>query len=188
MQIETAPATPDRWPDVVSIFEQAGQAGKCWCAYWTLPNRDFQAGWGPGNRPALEARVNSDRAPGVLAYADGVPAGWAGIAPRSDFDRLGRSKQLAPVDDLPVWSLNCFAVAKPFRRKGLMSHLIGAALDHAVANGATIVEAYPAADAGSKGSWDLYLGTEAAFAAAGFVEVARRSPRRPILRWTSPGA
>ena len=34
--------------------------------------------------------------------------------------------------------------------------------------------------------WDLFLGTQAAFCESGFVEVARRLPRRPILRYEAP--
>ncbi len=68
-----------------------------------------------------------------------------------------------------------------------MRPLIRGAVAHAVAQGATIVEAYPV-DSPKVSSWDLFLGTQAAFREAGFVEIARRLPRRPILRYTAPAA
>ncbi len=176
------PATPGRWADVERVFRDCADAGRCWCAYWYLPNRDFKAGWGEGNRHVLQDRVMGGLEPGVLAYAGDIPAGWAGIAPRTDFDRLRRSKPLAPVDDSPVWALNCFVVAKAYRRQGLMRPLIRGAVAHAVTHGATVIEAYPV-DSEKISTWDLFLGSMAAFREAGFVEVARRLPRRPILRY-----
>ena len=194
------PATPERWPDVETVFRGcAGDATRCWCAYWYLPNRDFKAGKGEANRRMLQDRVEAGLEPGVLAYAGAEPVGWAGIAPRADFDRLRRSKPLAPLDDRPddrhndrpddqrVWALNCFVVARAWRRRGLMRPLIRGAVAHALAQGATVVEAYPV-DSRPPSHWDLFLGTPAAFREAGFVEVARRLPRRPILRYTSPPA
>ena len=179
-----AAATADRWRDLQMIFADCGDARKCWCAFWYLPNRDFKAGWGEGNRHVLQDRVMGGLEPGVLAYADDTPAGWAGIAPRTDFDRLRRSKPLAPVDDSAAWALNCFVVARQYRRQGLMRPLILGAVAHAVTHGATVIEAYPV-DSEKVSSWDLFLGSMAAFREAGFVEVARRLPRRPILRWVA---
>lgn len=185
------PATPGRWPDVERVFRDCADAGRCWCAYWYLPNRDFKAGWGEGNRHVLRDRVEAGLEPGVLAYAgagpDAEPVAWAGVAPRTDFDRLRRSRPLAPVDDRPAWALNCFVVRKAWRRRGLMRPLLGGALAHALSRGATIVEGYPV-DSDRPSHWDLFLGSPAAFREAGFAEVARRLPRRPIFRFTAPGA
>jgi GNAT superfamily N-acetyltransferase len=190
-EVTIRPATSGRWPDVETVFSDCADARRCWCAYWYLPNRDFKAGWGEGNRHVLADRVAAGLEPGVLAYVDDAPAGWAGIAPRADFDRLRRSKPLAPVDDRPdpqtVWALNCFVVAKAHRRTGLMRPLIRGAVAHALAHGATIVEAYPV-DGDRVSSWDFFLGSMAAFREAGFVEAARRLPRRPILRYAAPDA
>ena len=187
-EIVVRPATPDRWPDVETVFRDCADAGRCWCAFWYLPNRDFKAGWGEGNRHVLRDRVEAGLEPGVLAYAaaggGAEPVGWTGIAPRTDFDRLRRSRPLAPVDDRPAWALNCFVVRKAWRRRGLMRPLLQGALAHALAHGATVVEAYPV-DSARVSPWDLYLGSTAAFRAAGFVEVACRLPRRPILRYTA---
>ena len=63
-----------------------------------------------------------------------------------------------------------------------MRPLIRGAVAHAVSQGAATIEAYPV-DSGKPSSWDLFLGSTAAFREAGFVEVARRLPRRPILRY-----
>ncbi len=107
-EIDIRPATPVRWPDVETVFRDCADAARCWCAYWYLPNRDFKAGWGDDNRRVLHDRVMAGLQPGVLAYADpgaaADPVGWAGVAPRADFDRLRRSRPLAPLDDRLAWA------------------------------------------------------------------------------------
>ncbi|MEM7188403.1 MAG: GNAT family N-acetyltransferase [Pseudomonadota bacterium] len=181
---EIASATPDRWDDVQKVFEGKGGQGRCWCAYWYSSAKDCKANWGPGNRQVLEDRVLGGAEPGVLAYVEGVPAGWAGIAPRSAFDRLVRNKKtLAAVDDRPVWSLNCLVVHREFRKQGLMRRLINGAVAFALAKGAIAVESYPVETPAKKTPWDLYLGTKHAYEDCGFVEVAKRGPRQLIMRY-----
>lgn len=105
------------------------------------------------------------------------------MAPRVVFDRLRRSKPFAPVDDTPVWSINCFIVRKPFRRQGLSRLLLKHAVEFASANGADCLEAYPVDQvARASNGGELYPGTLAMFRDEGFVEVARRLPARPIVR------
>jgi GNAT superfamily N-acetyltransferase len=104
------------------------------------------------------------------------------VAPRRNFDRLNRSTNFAPLDDRDVWAVNCFVVAKPFRRRGLTTRLAAAAASFAIERGAGGVEAYPIEPGPKTGSGDLYLGTPHAFAAAGYREVARPLPRRPVMR------
>ena len=186
--ITTHPATPDRWADIETVFSGRGDPGKCWCAYWVLANKDFKAGWGPGNKVVLKERVEAGPPPGVIAYVEGLPAGWAGIGPRATFDRLRRSRSIAPVDDRPVWSLNCLVVHRDFRRRGLMRPLIRGAVEFALSQGAPAVEAYPIDSEAKPTVWDLFLGTIAAYQDEGFVEVARHVPRRPIMRYWPDGA
>ena len=107
------------------------------------------------------------------------------VAPRRNFDRLNRSRTFAPIDDAKVWSVNCFVVAPAFRRQGLMTVLASAAAEFALENGADAAEAYPLEPGPKTTGGDLYLGTPRAFAEAGYVEVARPLPRRPIMRRTS---
>ncbi|MEM7056823.1 MAG: GNAT family N-acetyltransferase [Pseudomonadota bacterium] len=186
--VEIRPATADLWTDVEAVFEGPGDPSKCWCAYWYASNKEFRAGWGEGNRAVLQDRIEGGHTPGVLAYRDDVPAGWAGVAPRTAFDRLVRNKQsLRAVDERPVWSLNCLVVRREFRKQGLMRPLIKGALDFALAKGAIAVEAYPI-DADRKLTmYDLFLGTLEAYQDLGFVEVARHAATRPILRYWPEG-
>jgi GNAT superfamily N-acetyltransferase len=84
------------------------------------------------------------------------------------------------VDDLPVWSLSCLYVRKGWRRQGVTSALIAAAVEAAKDAGAPALEAYPFdADVSPSASGGGYAST---FARAGFRAVARRTPPRPIMR------
>jgi GNAT superfamily N-acetyltransferase len=119
----------------------------------------------------------------VLAYDHGNPIGWCAVAPRSEYDYLARSRVLRPIDDRAVWSISCLLVAKPYRGRGVSVGLLRAAVTMAAGAGAAIVEGYPViARTGRMPDTFAWTGTLSAFRAAGFEEVARGSPSRPIMR------
>lgn len=154
--------------------------------YWRLPRSQFDHMKGDGNREAFREIVNSERPPGLLAYRDGAPVGWCAVAPRSDYATLDRSRILKPVDAEPVWSISCFFIARDVRRQSVMSGLIDAAVGFAIDHGAWIIEAYPidprTANIPPVFAW---TGMASAFERAGFIEVARRSATRPIMRFVT---
>jgi GNAT superfamily N-acetyltransferase len=176
------PATAERWDDLVAVMDSSYNSRCCYCAYWYLPNADYKAGWGNGNDATLERLVEQGEEPGLLAYIDSIPAAWVGVAPRTNFDRLNRSRNFLALDDKKVWAVTCFVVAKDFRRQGLLPRLAAAAADFAIARGADGVEAYPIVPGPKSSPADLYVGTERTFLGAGYVEVARPLPRRPVMR------
>jgi GNAT superfamily N-acetyltransferase len=150
--------------------------------WWRLSRPEWNRGKGEGNRKAFRKLVRSGAELGVLAYADGDPAGWCAVAPRSDYPRLGGSRILKPVDDQPVWSVTCFYIARRFRHQGLSIALLKAAVDFARACGAKIIEGYPHDTKKATADVFVYTGLVSAFRKAGFKEVARRSKTRPIMR------
>lgn len=176
------PVSPDRLADCAAVFSDCSYGRKCWCCYWYLPNRDYKAGWGEGNRRFFESLVLAGREPGIIGYVGGEPAAWLGIAPRAAFDRLNRSKSFAPVDDIPVWSMNCFIVRKAWRKSGMMRRLIAGGIEFVRERGGKTVEAYPFEGTRKPLNDELFVGTAAAFRNLGFVEVARRLPSRPVMR------
>jgi GNAT superfamily N-acetyltransferase len=99
---------------------------------------------------------------------------------------LARSRILEPVDSRPVWSVTCFFVTHELRGQGVATLLLRAAVAYAAAHGARIVEGYPVEprEAAAVPPVFAFTGTSAAFRAVGFQEVARRSPTRPIMRFT----
>jgi GNAT superfamily N-acetyltransferase len=177
------PLTPDRLADFESLFGPRGACAGCWCMFWRLTRSEWTRGQGAGNRRRMRKIVRGGEAPGILAYADGRPVGWCAVAPRGDSTALERSRILRPVDDTPVWSITCFFVSKEHRRRGLTPKLLKAAAAHARANGAKMLEGYPVEPRkGRMPDVFAFTGLASAFLAAGFEEVARRSPSRPIMR------
>ena len=178
---EIHPVTPERWPDMVELFERRGPRGGhrntpaygCWCMYW----RDRSLEHGAPKKRAMGALVRAGREPGLLAYDEGSPVGWISVAPREEFTAILRSPQYRPRDeDEGVWSIVCITVDKPLRRSGLAGALVGAAVEHAFDRGATAVEAYPhVRDARD------YMGSVPLYDRAGFVRV-REANKRAIYR------
>lgn len=189
-EVTVRPATPDRWDDVVEVFGKRGDdPGWCWCQrFLTIPRQP-----GPGlldNRGALAAEIaRAPVPPGLVAYVDGQPAGWTRMGPRAAFPGVSGNRALARVldgDGLTTWWVTCFAVGRRHRKSGVASALLHGAVELARDHGAAAVEGHPVDVAGLRadrvGASALFTGTKALFAGAGFVEVARTSPTRPVMR------
>ena len=183
-ELSFAPLTAESWSDFEYLFGAAGACGGCWCMLFRLSHQEFERQKGEENRLAMRALAETPHPPGILAYAGGEPIGWCAVAPREEYPRLGRSRILKPVDAQPVWSIVCFFVARAWRGKGVSVQLLRAAVRHAVAAGATLVEGYPVEPRKDR-TPDVFAhtGLASAFRAAGFTEVARRSDTRPVMRW-----
>jgi len=150
--------------------------------YWRRRGRAFDEGKGDSNRRALKRLVDSDRLPGVLALDGERAVGWCAAAPREDYPVLAHSRIFKPWDDRPVWSITCLFIEKDYRRQGLSTQLVKAACRLARKHGASIVEAYPHDRSDRLPDPFVHTGLASSFERAGFVEVARRSPTRPMMR------
>jgi GNAT superfamily N-acetyltransferase len=141
--------------------------------YW----RDRALGHGTPKKRAMGALVRKGREPGLLAYDGDEVVGWVSVSPREDYPVLLRSPQYRPREEKDgVWSIVCFVVDKPARGGGVARALIAAAVDHARARGACVLEAYPHAT-----SADDYMGSLRLFRDAGFRHV-RDANKRVIVR------
>jgi GNAT superfamily N-acetyltransferase len=140
---EFQPLTPDRWADFEQLFGPRGACAGCWCMFWKLPRREFEENKGVGNRLAQRGIVLTGGVPGLLAYVDEIPAGWIAVGPRSEYTGLARSRVLKPLDDIPVWSVPCFFVARKYRGQGLTVGLLKAAVEYVRSQGGSVVEGYP---------------------------------------------
>ena len=182
MPITVHPLTPDRWEGFERLFGLNGACGGCWCMWLRLPRKVFDAGKGAGNKKAMRTLVKTGAAPGLIAYDGRTPVGWVAVAPREEYPALERSRVMRRIDDRPVWSVTCFFVAKSHRNTGLTTKLLEAAVEHVRAQGGRIVEGYPIEPAAEMAPAFAWHGLASAFRAAGFKEVARRSPTRPVMR------
>ena len=179
--LEVQPVTPERWDDLVTLFERRGPRGGhrntpaygCWCMYW----RDRSLEHGEPKKRAMRSLVRAGREPGLLAYDGNEPVGWVSVAPREEFEALLRSPQYRPRNDEPgVWSVVCFVVDKPVQRQGVAAVLLAAAVEHAFSRGASVVEAYPHVS-----NLTDYMGSVPLYEAAGFARV-RDANKRAVYR------
>lgn len=178
------PLTPDRFPDLEALFGSKGACGGCWCMTPRLTRAEYERNKGSKNKAALK-RIVARRVPGVLAYHGTRPVGWCSIEPREAFPVLANSRILKPVDDRPVWSITCLFVDKDYRGRGVSVKLLQGAVKWARSQGARIVEGYPV-EPKKKPMPPVFAwtGIASAYLRAGFREVARRSPTRPIMRFS----
>ncbi len=192
MSVHVRPATPDRWNDVVSVFGRRGDDPSwCWCRlFLSSGGGDSAASTSPpDNREALRKEIaDAEVPPGLIAYVDGQPVGWTRVGPRSGFPRIAGNRALGRVltDQTSAWWVTCFAVDSRYRGAGVGAALLGAAIEFAREHGATAVEGHPVDVAGLTAARvsgaAIYTGTVAMFAAAGFTEIGRTYPTRPVMR------
>jgi predicted GNAT family acetyltransferase len=178
------PLTADRWSDFEELFGERGACGGCWCMWWRLKRSEYERQKGEGNRKAMKTIVERGEIPGILAYFEGMPVAWCSVAPRSHFSMLNRSRILKPVDDQPVWSIVCLFVKKSLRNQGLSIRLLSKAIEYVKQQGGQVVEGYPVEPKKDRMP-DVFASTglASAFRQTGFIECARRSETRPIMRY-----
>lgn len=180
MEQASRPLTSDLWPTLEELFGESAVCSRCWCMYGRIGSC-YRRRPGEENKAAFRQAVEHGPPPGVLAFDGDTAVGWCQVTPRDAVPWLDRLWQLKRVDDAPVWSLSCLYVRKAYRRQGITSHLIAAALESARRADAPALEAYPFdADVSPSASGSGYAST---FARAGFRVVARRVTARPIMRY-----
>ncbi|MFF1572125.1 GNAT family N-acetyltransferase [Leifsonia sp. NPDC058292] len=177
----------DLWPQLAEVFGEPGDASGCWCQWFKLTGTQNRELPRDAKAARLRESIAGDPAPGVIAWINDEPVGWAAVEPFSAYPSLGRSpitKRLAD-DPLDPWAVTCFVVRHDFRRRGVAAALLRGAVDHATAQGAVVVEGYPVDTAvrPSLSSAERYHGTVSLFESAGFHEVRRPSATRAVMRF-----
>ena len=148
MALDIRPLTPDRIPDLATLFDQGGDPKWCWCTYFRVRGRDWSNSTAAENRASSSRRppdgttrrscAGPRRVPGRDGRRLGQPrlrarttSGWPTPRswPRSTTRRSGRSCASS-------------SVARS-RGQGVADALLDAAIAYARDHGATILEAYP---------------------------------------------
>ncbi len=182
-ELSFKPLKRNLWTDFEELFGPRGACAGCWCMSWKLRGKAYEEAKGYETRQMHKSIIDSGTVTGLLAYLHGEVVGWVAVEPRSAYPKLMHSRALKPVDDQPVWSVPCFFVAKHYRRMGVAIELLKAAVEHVKREGGQIVEGYPVDAKNVLPPPFIYTGTASAFQQAGFQEVARRTPTRPIFRY-----
>ncbi len=195
--VDVRPVTADRWADLVALFGERGASSGCWCMWFRVSPKEWTRNAGAGNRAAMQQIVADNQVPGLLAYRHGRPVGWISVAPREQFERIASA---AEASGERVWSVVCFYIDAAERGRGVGSALLAAAVEHARAAGAAVLEAYPI-ERDRPSNADAYTGLRSMFERAGFREAGRfdrwraapfvgtsdekrliRPPGRPVMR------
>lgn len=176
--LRVEPLSAATWDALAELFRTGGGDPKwCYCQFWRLRSKDFAALKVPQLRERLHDQAASRQPPGLVAFEGAAAVGWVSLGPRTDFERIVRSKVIPKIDDRPVWSIVCFAVSSAARGRGVGRALLDAAIEHARAQGAEALEAYPVrVEPGATINVEsAFTGTLPMFERAGFRIVADRA-------------
>lgn len=188
LSIVIHPLGPERWDDLVDLFgPERGACAGCWCMWPRVRGVDFTAMSKPARREAFRALVAAGPPPGLLAYDGDAAIGWVAVGPRGSVRRFDGAKVSKPPEGEPAlsettWAITCFFVRPGHRRRGLMQPLASAAIAFARENGARAIDVCPVETDRPLAWGGAFVGVASRIRPLGFVEIARRSPTRPLLR------
>lgn len=104
LDLTVHPATPERWDDLVQVFDRrASNPDSCWC-------QRFRVHDDSSNRDALHHEIDGAIIPiGLLAYVNGLPVGWTRVVPRASLPGILKNRALRRVldDDPNAWWVTC---------------------------------------------------------------------------------
>jgi GNAT superfamily N-acetyltransferase len=98
------------------------------------------------NRREKRELVDSGHSHGILVYANGEPVGWCQYGPKEELPRINNSRKYrglaTEAGAQRLWRITCFAVLKNYRKRGVASVALKAALEAIRKKGGGLVEAY----------------------------------------------
>ena len=171
MSIEVRPATV--FDDVATLVgPKKPTSNVCFCLSYRIGSKENVALKGTARADRVRELCHQDPPPGVIAYLDDEPVGWAAVYPRRDTS-FARNRLIPHIDDLDVWSLWCLRVRPGHRKQGISHALIEGAVAYAKKRGAPAIEGYPVDNRGEKVNLTMaYVGTRRLFEDAGFTKAA----------------
>ena len=194
LEYHTRELTKDTLRDFERFFEKRPAPGAfmCWCMYH---QRASPLAWGKGpawrarraarNRQEKRELVEKGRSHGILVYSKGEPVGWCKYGSKEELPRIDnnpRHRKPAPEGNTKrLWRITCFTVDRKYRRRGVASLALKAALEAITSKGGGLVEAYPITHCGA---YSEYYGTVSMFRKQGFKIVAHFGRSNVVMRRT----
>ncbi|HEV2476989.1 MAG TPA: GNAT family N-acetyltransferase [Candidatus Dormibacteraeota bacterium] len=184
--IHVEDVTPDRVGDYQSFFDHdafrdypAWQSCYCMETHRTQSDEEWAARTAKDNRRDMTRGIEEGNVTALLAFVDGKPVGWCNYGETTHLNGVMHRFGLNVAEQEGVGSLACFVIAAPYRKHGVASALLDAALDRLRARGVRLAEAYPARTSDS--AQGNYRGPLQMFLRAGF-EPYRETERHLIVR------
>ncbi len=139
--IKVESVSEQNWDSLVKLFEGSQECSDCWC----MNHRSEPKNCPTGNlaKIALRDGIKSGRIFGLLAFQDGIPAGWCAIDPvktQIGHDYFLENEEAKNSD---AWMIHCLYVDPAQRGAGISKELIKSAISLSKSNGATELLAFP---------------------------------------------
>jgi GNAT superfamily N-acetyltransferase len=182
------PLTPDRWDDLVALFETDSITRMCWCMHTRLSGAELREFRPADRKKMFQSLVKQGKAPGLLAYKGKEAVGWIAVAPRGMTPDWNCGRKSSAVEseadavDSGCWGASCFFVRSGHRKQGMTEELLAAGIEHARKAGAERLEACPMSDEDRRSAVGMCVGPKRIFERAGFETVVERKPGRPLMR------
>ena len=194
LRYSTKELTKNTLPDFERLFEKhpAPGAFMCWCMY-NQRARPLSVSKQPLSRVKRAARnrrqkrelVENGSSHGILVYSKGEPVGWCQYGSKEELPRIDNDRSYRRLDPegniRRLWRITCFVVDKKYRKRGVASAALKAALEAIGNKGGGLVEAYPII---RWGAYREYLGTVSMFKKEGFKIVAPFGKNNVVMRRT----
>jgi len=175
-------------------FSDNPEWARCYCQFYRIPRAlDWKAFTADQNRVAAGASIACGEAEGYLAKAEGNPpetVGWLHAAPRHKLPHgFERMRVEPPEVDVPPQEaaiIVCFVIAPAWRRRGVATALLDAALVDLAARGIAVVDAFPFKAGESVSPADHYHGPASLFASRGFEPIGGNDEVTVMRRRLAP--
>jgi ribosomal protein S18 acetylase RimI-like enzyme len=141
VKISIKELNPTLWRDLEELFGEKGACGGWGCMYYRIEKGEKCADVkGAEAKRRLKAMVRNGTVRGLIAYTENEPIVWCTFGIRTDFSRLNRAPSLKCDDAGRGCSIPCFYVRNRYRKKGVATELLKAAVALLGAEGQTILE------------------------------------------------
>lgn len=139
--IKVENVSKENWPGLVKLFEGSQECADCWCMNHRIEPKNCPSG--VAAKTALFEEIKSGHAFGLLAFYNGIPAGWCAIDPVKT--QIGHDYYLETdtAKDSEAWMIHCLYVDPAHRGAGISKELIRSAITLAKSNGASELLAFP---------------------------------------------
>lgn len=185
-KIDVEDVTAERVPDYQAFFDGVAfrdfpQWQSCYCmeTHRTQSDEEWAARTAADNRRDMSRGIEEGNVTALLAYVDGRPVGWCNYGETTRLNGVMHRFGLNVAEQQGVGSVACFVIAAPYRKHGVATVLLEAALERLRTRGVRFAEAYPVR--GSDSPQSNYRGPLQMFLRAGF-EPYRETERHLIVR------